>query len=49
MISGRTGWSTRGRAKKLWIVPLGVGAGALSWVVLASIPDIKRYIRMHEM
>jgi hypothetical protein len=27
--------------KKLWIVPPGVGAEALSWVVLASIPDIK--------
>jgi hypothetical protein len=35
--------------KKLWIVPLGVGAAALTWLVVASAPDIKRYIRMHEM
>jgi hypothetical protein len=35
--------------KKLWIVPPGVGAEALSWVILASIPDIKRYIGMHAM
>jgi hypothetical protein len=35
--------------KKLWIVPVGLGAAALSWVVVASVPDIKRYIRMHEM
>jgi hypothetical protein len=35
--------------KKLWIVPLCVGAAAMSWLVVATLPDIKRYIRMHEM
>ena len=35
--------------KKLWIVALGVGAAAMSWLVVATLPDIKRYIRMHEM
>jgi len=35
--------------KKLWIVPLGVGAAAMSWLVVATLPDLKRYIRMHEM
>jgi hypothetical protein len=35
--------------KKLWIVSLGVGAAAMSWLVVATLPDIKRYIRMHEM
>ncbi len=35
--------------KKLWIVPLGVSAAAMGWLVAASLPDIKRYIRMHEM
>lgn len=35
--------------KKLWIVPLGVGAAAMSWLVVATLPDIKRYIRMHVM
>jgi hypothetical protein len=35
--------------RKLWIVPLVVGAGAVGWVIMASVPDIKRYLRMHEM
>lgn len=35
--------------KKLWILPVGLGAAALSWAVVASVPDIRRYIRMHEM
>ena len=35
--------------KKLWIVPLTVGATAMSWLVVANAPDIKRYMRMHQM
>ena len=35
--------------KKLWIVPLTVGAAAMSWLVVANAPDIKRYMRMHQM
>jgi hypothetical protein len=35
--------------KKLWIVPLGVGAAAMCWLAVASASDIKRYVRMHQM
>jgi hypothetical protein len=35
--------------KKLWVVPLGVGAAAASWMVLTSLPDIRRYLRMRQM
>jgi len=35
--------------KKLWIVPLGVGAAAMSCLVVATAPDIKRYMCMHQM
>jgi hypothetical protein len=35
--------------KKLWILPLGVTAGAAGWVIYASVPSIKRYLRMHSM
>jgi hypothetical protein len=35
--------------KKLWIVLLGAGAAAASWLVVASMPDIKRYLRMRQM
>jgi len=30
-------------------VPVGVGAAAMSWEVIVSAPDIKRYLRMHQM
>lgn len=35
--------------KKLWIVPLTVGAAAMSWLVVANAPELKRYMRMHQM
>jgi hypothetical protein len=35
--------------KKLWVVPLGMVAGAASWAVIANASDIKRYLRMHRM
>jgi hypothetical protein len=35
--------------KKLWVVPLGVAGGAAGWAVLANVPDIKRFVRMHRM
>jgi hypothetical protein len=35
--------------KRLWIVPLGLVFAAMIWLVIATLPDIKRFIRMHEM
>ena len=35
--------------KRLWIVPFGLVFTAMIWLVIATSPDIKRYIRMHEM
>jgi hypothetical protein len=35
--------------KRLWIVPFGLVFAAMIWLVIATLPDIKRYIRMHEM
>lgn len=35
--------------KKLWVIPVGIGAVAAGWLTAASIPDLKRYIRMHQM
>jgi hypothetical protein len=35
--------------KKLWLIPVAAGAAAAGWVIVASIPDVKRYVRMHEM
>ena len=35
--------------KRLWIVPFGLVFAAMTWLVFATLPDIKRYIRMHEM
>lgn len=35
--------------KRLWIVPFGLVFAAMIWLVIAILPDIKRYMRMHEM
>ena len=35
--------------KRLWIVPFGLVFAAMIWLVITALPDIKRYIRMHEM
>jgi hypothetical protein len=35
--------------KRLWIVPAGLVLAAMIWLVIATLPDIKRYIRMREM
>ena len=35
--------------KKLRIAAVGAGAGVTGWLVWASVPSIKRYIRMHQM
>lgn len=35
--------------KRLWIVPFGLVSASMIWLVFATLPDIKRYIRMHEM
>ena len=35
--------------KRLWIVPFSLVFAAMIWLVIAALPDIKRYIRMHEM
>ena len=35
--------------KTLWIVPFGLVFAAMTWLVIATLPDIERYIRMHEM
>ena len=35
--------------KRLWIVPFGLVFAAMIWLVIATLPDIKRYMRMHEM
>ena len=35
--------------KRLWIVPFGLVFAAMIWLVIATLPEIKRYIRMHEM
>jgi len=35
--------------KRLWIVPFGLVFAAMVWLAIATLPDIKRYMRMHEM
>jgi hypothetical protein len=35
--------------KRLWIVPFGLVFAAMIWLVITALPDIKRYIGMHEM
>ena len=35
--------------KRLWIVPSDLVFAAMIWLVIAALPDIKRYIRVHEM
>jgi hypothetical protein len=35
--------------KTLWIVPFGLVFAAMTWLVIATLPDIKGYISMHEM
>ncbi len=35
--------------KKLWIVPFGLVFAAITWLVIATSPDIKRYVHLHEM
>ena len=35
--------------KRQWIVPFGLVFAAMIWLVIATLPDIKRYMRMHEM
>jgi hypothetical protein len=35
--------------RKLWILALAVVAAGAGWLAVASVPDIKRYMRMHEM
>ena len=35
--------------KKLRIAAAGAGAGVTGWLVWASVPSIRRYIRMHQM
>ena len=35
--------------KKLWLVLVGAGAAAASYLIVAGMPDIKRYIRMRRM
>jgi hypothetical protein len=35
--------------KRLWIVPFSLVFATMIWLVIVALPDIKRYIRMHEM
>jgi hypothetical protein len=35
--------------KRLWIVPFGLVFAAMIWLAIATLPDIRRYLRMHEM
>ena len=35
--------------KRLWIVSFGLVFAATTWLVIATLPDIKRYIRLYEM
>ncbi len=35
--------------KRLRIVPFGLVFAAMTWLVIATVPDIGRYMRMHEM
>jgi hypothetical protein len=35
--------------KRLWIMPFGLVFVGMTWLVIATLPDIKRYIRMHKM
>ena len=35
--------------KRLWIVPFGLDFAAMIWLVIATLPDIERHIRMHVM
>ena len=35
--------------KRLWIVPFGLVVAAMIWLAIATLPDISRYRRMHEM
>ena len=35
--------------KKLWLVLAGAGAAAVSYLIVVSLPDIKRYVRMRQI
>jgi hypothetical protein len=35
--------------KKLWLALLGAGAAVVSYLIVVSIPDIKRYVRMRQI
>jgi hypothetical protein len=35
--------------KKLRIAAAGAGVSVTGWLVWASLPSIKRYVRMHQM
>lgn len=34
---------------RLWIVLFSLVFASMIWLVTATLPDIKRYMRMHEM